>query len=75
MLFFMSILWRLKKKLQVDLNQLLGHERGTSARDYLRVATKKLRHKGVFGDYSKPQADITYVLNYEKGLYLRVASN
>ena len=46
-----------------------------SARDYLRVATKKLWHKGVFRDYSKLQADITYVLNYEKGLYMRVASN
>ena len=62
-----------KAKLQVDLNQFLGHERGTSARDYLRVATKKLRHKGVLGDYSKLQADIINVLKYEKGLYLRVA--
>ena len=29
-----------KAKLQADLNQVLGHERGTSAWDYLRVATK-----------------------------------
>ena len=36
----MSIFMETKAKLHVDLNQVLGHEKGTSAKDYFRVAIK-----------------------------------